>query len=229
MRVKKKDWEETDTMLKMMFLQQALGSIPLNVIYIWWAFGFSSVLWSLGHGVVITESVAGFVDWVAEYQTPTLQSVINKLQAAQARGPNAGTDYEKLEYKTLDAACQRLSLHNEPIDQADMEWVAGAMWQRRHNDKIKPCQGISAVTAFTTGHVVWDLLVTRLFGKKPFSWTAGILGSAGVFNLGLMLYMWVTDGSKKGEDEAQVAHSMHFGPMTWGAWLAYKGPGNPYW
>ena len=223
LRVKKTDWEKTDKLLKEMFLAQALFSIPINCIYIWWAFGFSSVLWSLGHGVVITEAVAGYVDkHQKEYTAEQLRNI-------QARGPNAGSDFEKAEYQAVNNLCKRVGMHNEPIEHSDMDWVAGALKQRRVNDKIKPCQGISAVTSITTGHVAWDLLVSRLLGKKPFSWTAALLGLVGVFNLGRIVYMWAKDKSKKEEDEAQIAHSMHFGPAALGAWLAYRGPGNPYW
>ena len=53
-RVKKADWEKVDKAMKGMFLEQALFTIPLNCIYIWWSLGFPAVLWSLGHGVVNT-------------------------------------------------------------------------------------------------------------------------------------------------------------------------------
>ena len=80
MRVKKKDWEKVDKTLKEMFLGQALITIPLNCFYIWWAFGFPAVLWSLGHGVVITEVAAGYVDkHQKEYTAEQLRNI-------QARG-----------------------------------------------------------------------------------------------------------------------------------------------
>ena len=170
--------------------------------------------------MVITEIVAGYVD---KYKT---EYTVEQLRNIQARGPNAGSAAEQEEYQAVNRLCERVGMHNEPIEHSDMEWVAGALKQRRENDKIKPCQGISAVTS----------IMAMLRG------TCSSLGSLAKNRLAGKLHCWgwwgwptldgwstcvVTDKSKLG-DETQTVHSMHFGPAALGAWLAYRGPGNPY-
>ena len=47
LRVKKADWEKVDKAMKGMFLEQALFTIPLNCVYIWWSLRFSG-RWDTG-------------------------------------------------------------------------------------------------------------------------------------------------------------------------------------
>ena len=104
----------------------------------------------------------------------------------------------------------------------DLEWVAGAYWNQRMNDKIGGLQGISIVTASVSAAAIFSHWFRGGY-KRGWGWW--LLAGAAHFNLYNNVELYVKDTSI---GNMQVGHGLHAMGNLLGLWVAYWGKVDPF-
>ena len=207
LRVKNEIAVKTQEALEFSFLM-GLGLTLSGLSYLWGVRGRFVAFLCLLNGVLATEVLG----WARRSGQMLGATSVEELEATLKQIGVEGESHK--DYDNLVTLIKRFNPQNVI---ADYEYIAGAYWNERMNDKIDALCGISIVSATVSAATIFSHWFRN--GHKR-GWPWWFLATIAHFNLFDNINLFAKD-TGAGDDVMAIGHTEHAVGNLLGVWVAY--------